>query len=186
MSTDVQTPFLRSSGWGCGTVGQGSTEVPLRRSALSVCPLGGLAGAHEYLISNWRGVFQGSPQGQGHLGQRSLLCLTEKAPWTPTPCGGGASSLSRTANLRTKILDSRGFDSSRILTSRGGILTSIWESPGLFESTNLSGDNLSREIGRTLDAGGKHAAPGPAQRGVAPGTLVAQECLWRLFGRTRA
>ena len=31
---------------------------------LSVCPLGGLTGAHECLISNCRGVPQGSPQGQ--------------------------------------------------------------------------------------------------------------------------
>ena len=30
----------------------------------SVCPLGGFAGAHGCFISNWRGVPQGSPQGQ--------------------------------------------------------------------------------------------------------------------------
>ena len=29
-----------------------------------VCPLGGFIGAQEYLVSNWRGVSQGSPQGQ--------------------------------------------------------------------------------------------------------------------------
>ena len=54
-----------------------------------------------------------------------------------------------TANLRTYILDSRGFDSSINLNCKG------WNSnvhrglPGNFESTNLSRDNLSREIGRT-------------------------------------
>ena len=49
-----------------------------------------------------------------------------------------------TANLRTKILDFRGFDSSRILILRGLILVST----GSFsESTNLSRDTLSREIG---------------------------------------
>ena len=36
---------------------------------------------------------------------------------------------SRTANLCTKILDFRGFDSSRILISRGGILMSIGDFP---------------------------------------------------------
>ena len=52
------------------------------------------------------------------------------------------------ANLRTKILDFRGFDSSSILILRVGILLSIGvhrESPRHFESTNLSRENLSRE-----------------------------------------
>ena len=35
----------------------------------------------------------------------------------------------RTANLRTKILDFRGFDSSRIFILRGGILRPIGSSP---------------------------------------------------------
>ena len=47
------------------------------------------------------------------------------------------------ANLRTRILDSRGFDSSIILILRGGILMSINEFPRNVESTNLSRDNLS-------------------------------------------
>ena len=38
---------------------------------------------------------------------------------------GGHKVESNTANLRTKILDFRGFDSSRILSLRGGILMSI-------------------------------------------------------------
>ena len=50
-----------------------------------------------------------------------------------------------TANLHTTILDFRGFDSRTILNLRGGIPMSIGNS----ESTNLSRDNLSREIGRT-------------------------------------
>ena len=50
-----------------------------------------------------------------------------------------------TANLRTKILDFRGSDSSRILISRGGILR---KSCGSLASTNLGRDDLSREIGR--------------------------------------
>ena len=46
-------------------------------------------------------------------------------------------------NLRAKILDFRCFDSSRVSIVRGGILTPK------FESTSLSRDILSREIGRT-------------------------------------
>ena len=41
-----------------------STEVTFGRSDLSASPLQGLTGAHEHLISNWRDVPQGSPQGQ--------------------------------------------------------------------------------------------------------------------------
>ena len=36
----------------------------LGRGDLSVCPLGGFTGACEYIISAWRGVDLGSPQGQ--------------------------------------------------------------------------------------------------------------------------
>ena len=53
-----------------------------------------------------------------------------------------------TANLRTKNMDFRGLDSNIILLLRGEILMST-EFPGSLESTNLSRDNLSGEIGRT-------------------------------------
>ena len=53
-----------------------------------------------------------------------------------------------TANLCTTILDFRGLDSSTILTLRGRIPRPIRGLPGKFESTNLSRDNLSMEIGR--------------------------------------
>ena len=43
-------------------------------------------------------------------------------------------------------MDFRGFDSSRILVSRGGILKSVGIFPGNVESTNLGRDDLSREI----------------------------------------
>ena len=52
------------------------------------------------------------------------------------------------ANLRTNIMDSRGLDSMTHLNSKG------WNShvhrgfPGKFEASNLSRDNVSREIGR--------------------------------------
>ena len=41
-----------------------STEVTFGRGDLSVCPLGGFPGAHEYLLSNRRVVPQGAPQGR--------------------------------------------------------------------------------------------------------------------------
>ena len=53
-----------------------------------------------------------------------------------------------TANLRTKILDFRGFDSSIILVLRGWNSQAHGEFLGWFESSNLSRDNLSWEIGR--------------------------------------
>ena len=57
------------------------------------------------------------------------------------------TSCATAANLLTKILDFRGFDSSIILIKG-------WNSdvhrgfPGKLESSNLSRDNISREIGR--------------------------------------
>ena len=53
-----------------------------------------------------------------------------------------------TANLRAKILDFKGFDSSIILISKGGIFMSKGEFPRNSESTNLIRDDLSRKIGR--------------------------------------
>ena len=50
--------------------------------------------------------------------------------------------------IYTTILDVRGFDSSTILKLRGRTSHVRRESPGKFESTNLSRDNLSRETGR--------------------------------------
>ena len=50
--------------------------------------------------------------------------LTRRADLTD----GGEKPCEPTANLRTKLLSLRGFDSSRILTSRGGILISLGES----------------------------------------------------------
>ena len=54
-----------------------------------------------------------------------------------------------TADLRIKMLDFRGFASSRIFSFRGWNSHAQKEFPGNFESNNLSRDNLSREIGRT-------------------------------------
>ena len=52
-------------------------------------------------------------------------------------------------NLPTNIEDFGGFDSSIILVLRGGLLMSTGF-PGKFESSNLSRDNVSREIGRMV------------------------------------
>ena len=74
----------------------------------------------------------------------------------PHRCVGCIAVLSQrciTANLRTNIIDFRGFDSSIIVIQRGGILKG-WNFhvhrgfPGIIESSNVSRDNVSREIGR--------------------------------------
>ena len=59
-----------------------------------------------------------------------------------------------TVNLRTKILDFRGFDSSRILISRGGIPRPIGNSPKYLRSTTLDWRILSLRVDRTA---GSHA-----------------------------
>ena len=77
----------------------------------------------------------------------------------PSPRTGGAP----TANLGIKILDFRGFDSSTIFIIRGGILMSIGSPrgfPGKFESSDLSRENLSREIGPTPDQRGRESGSG--------------------------
>ena len=71
------------------------------------------------------------------------------------------------AYLRTKIMDFRRFDSSRVLISRGGILMSIGNVPEVFESTNLSRDNLSREIGRTPSFHHRNSAGPDADLGMS-------------------
>ena len=52
------------------------------------------------------------------------------------------------ADLRTNIFDFRGLDASRIFILRGWNPQAHRDFPGNVESTNLSTDNLSREIGR--------------------------------------
>ena len=66
-----------------------------------------------------------------------------------------------TANLRTKIPDFRGFDSSRTLILRDGIFQAHGKFHGKFESSDLSGDNLSREIRRTSGARSDRRVRGP-------------------------
>ena len=62
-----------------------------------------------------------------------------------------ASRVNQTSHKISPNLD-YGFqrvDSSRVLLLRGGIPRPIGEFPGKFESSKLSRDNLSREIGRS-------------------------------------
>ena len=75
-----------------------------------------------------------------------------------------------TANLLTKILDFRGFDSGRILSSQAHR-----EFPGKFESSNLRRDNLSRRLGviRMPNLGG----PDPAVVGISSmGASLLKAC----------
>ena len=70
--------------------------------------------------------------------------------WCRSPFRGFPPSRFGRLRLRAisviTLFDFRGFDSSIILIVMGGILMSIL---GKFESSNLSRDNVSREIGRT-------------------------------------
>ena len=52
-----------------------------------------------------------------------------------------------------RYLDLRGFNSSRSLISRGGILRPIRDFPETLSQANLSRDSLSREIRRTCSGG---------------------------------
>ena len=55
-----------------------------------------------------------------------------------------------TANLGTRVLDFRGFDSGGILTLRGGILMSTGNFPEMSSQQNLSRDNLVGRLGISI------------------------------------
>ena len=63
------------------------------------------------------------------------------------PVAGGPESSQGTANLRTHILDFRGFDSSTILILRGGIPVSIGDFPESLSQTILVGIILVGRLG---------------------------------------
>ena len=96
-----------------------------------------------------------------HLHGRAETCAHRRGR-EPHPCAHVRTlastvlrllTMMRTASLRTKILDFRGFDSSRMLKCKGWNSHVQREFPGSssqrIESTNLSRDKLIREIGRT-------------------------------------
>ena len=66
---------------------------------------------------------------------------------------GAALSPGGTANLRTKILDFRGFDSSRILILRGGIPRPIGISPEIVSQAILVGMILVVRLGVGIGRG---------------------------------
>ena len=53
------------------------------------------------------------------------------------------STLKDTQSLRASTMDFRGFDSSIMSIVRGGIPRPTGTCPGMFESSNLSRDNVS-------------------------------------------
>ena len=57
--------------------------------------------------------------------------------------GVGSAGSDRTANLCTKILDFRGYDSSRILIQRSGILMSVGNFPESLSQQTLVGRILA-------------------------------------------
>ena len=66
---------------------------------------------------------------------------------TPGRCRGLGAGCAGTANLRTKILDFRGLDSSIILSVSGGILRSIGNSPDMLSQRILVGIILVGRLG---------------------------------------
>ena len=64
-----------------------STEVTSGLGDLCVCYLGGCTRAHEHFVSHWRGVSQGSPQGQTLrallLRGTSVLHWIREPRWAP-------------------------------------------------------------------------------------------------------
>ena len=84
-------------------------------------------------------------------------CDTAYAYRIDVACACGILQLRRPEygqSLYTTILDFRGFDSNIILSLRGGNSQAHREFPGNLESTNLSREILSREIGRKLTRSG--------------------------------
>ena len=125
-----------------------------------------LAKSHQSSITNRRLV---QPQQEG-IGRKSSTKASagkflpasaastgspDRAPIRKSegPCTGGCDSRSlrkAMANLRTKIPDFRGFDSSRILISRGGILMSMWNFPERSSQRILVGIILVGRLGARL------------------------------------
>ena len=74
---------------------------------------------------------------------------------------------SRTPNLPTNIVDSRGFDSSIILIQRGGILRSIGNFPESWSQAMLVGTMLVGRLGVQLVAYSR--------------CLIKNSCTWRMM-----
>ena len=110
-----------------------STEVSVARDDLSVCPPWGLCRGPcaSYFYLGWvspRGSFTGAIAKGNSLRGHFCACLS-------------------TANLRTKIMDFRGFDPSMILIFRGGIRRPIGNFLEILSQRLLVGINLVGRLG---------------------------------------
>ena len=81
------------------------------------------------------------------------------------------SDTGNTANLRTKILDFRGFDSSRILSLRGGILMSMGSSPVIQSQQLLVRGFLVRGLTVVIVISAPQPPPPPPPGGCSAGTF---------------
>ena len=79
----------------------------------------------------------------------------------------------RTANLCTKILDFRWFDSSISLNLWGGILMSIGDFLEILSQAILAGINLCREIGLSATRAGGHPPAAAAASAAASAAAAA-------------
>ena len=93
---------------------------------------------HEQLDNYWFGQVWCSSRFQWTFDFVQTASCPVVYAYVEFSCPNYARRVAGAANLRTKILDFGGFDSSTILNLRGGILTF----PGNLESTNLSRDHL--------------------------------------------
>ena len=113
-------------------------------------------GTADFVVKNCATRISGPRLGKDSKGKLPEICFFRAGPArrsnTVRLPACLASARTGTANLRTNIMDFRGFDPIFILTIRGGILMSIGKSPVMFDSCNVSGDNDS-EIGRTARTG---------------------------------
>ena len=130
------------------------------------------------LRSTWNGSWTGKVESQPVLRTRGNSSRT-----SPPPCQSplrtpdcaprdyprsaspnftsrctSATPISHTANLRTKNLDIRGFDSSRIIIVRGGILMSM----GVFPEMILVGIILGGRLGAAPQLRARAPLPSPA------------------------
>ena len=112
-----------------------------------------------------RSYFQ--PELQPILRHANFVVLSQTPPESHRTVPGehGAAGEGCPANLCTKILDFRGFDSSRVLILRGGVLMSIGDFPESLSQAILAGRFLVGRLGVALTGVGDSPAasvPAPA------------------------
>ena len=90
---------------------------------------------------------------------KPTFCFLPQPGCPAAPSHAGGHRAVCTANLRTKILDFRGFDASIILILRGGILMSIEDFPECFSQAILVGRMLVGRLGVRAARGAARATP---------------------------